>query len=104
MNAQWPKPLTFTFTGVDDFEAMYQAEAVLVDRGFSVGRNQRGDPRGILYGDYDIQKWRNLNSKERAALHGQITGPMRSGPVTVTIFAVAPEEAREAIIAAKPAP
>ncbi len=51
-------PQTFTFAGVEDFEAMYKAEAFLSERGFSVGSNQRGDPRGILHGEYIIAKWR----------------------------------------------
>ncbi|EKN01089.1 hypothetical protein MXAZACID_02249 [Acidocella sp. MX-AZ02] len=38
--------------------------------GMSVGRLQRDEPRGILFGDFDIQKWRNLRPAERAALHG----------------------------------
>ena len=73
---------------------MRKAEHFLQIAGFSVGRNQRGDPRGILFGDYDIAKWRNLSSQERADCHGQMTGDMREGPVVVTIFEHAPQEAK----------
>jgi hypothetical protein len=83
-----------TFDQPGDFEAMYAAEAFLAAAGFSVGSTQRGDPRGIMFGDYDIAKWRNLNGREREALHGTMTGNMREGPVTVRIFEKAPEDAK----------
>ena len=88
--------LVKTFTGLEDFQAMNAAEAFLTRAGFSFGRTQRGNPRGILWGDYDIQKWRNLNHQERADCHGQMTGDMREGPVLVTIFEHAPHEAKRA--------
>lgn len=86
--------LVKTFTGEDDFSAMIAAERFLKAAGFSVGSTQRGDPRGIMFGEYDIPKWRNLNQSERKSLHGQMTGNMRSGPVTVTIFGSASAEAK----------
>ena len=87
-----------TFEGAD-FKACREAETFLAARGFSVGSMQRGDPRGILYGDFDIQKWRNLSGNERMFLHGQMTGPMRDGPVTIEIFDTdqLPNEARETL-------
>lgn len=78
---------TKTFTNPGDFDAMYAAEAWLKERGFSVGRGQAGSPRGILYGDFNIQKWKNLRPSDIAALHGQMVGG-RGGPVTVTLFEV----------------
>lgn len=78
----------------DDFATMRAAESYLEERGFSVGRQQRGEPRGVLFGDFDIQKWRNLNARERAELHGTMTGEGRHGPLTVKLFATAPEAAR----------
>jgi hypothetical protein len=83
------------FDEVGDFAAVDAAERALSLAGFSVGRSQRGAPRGILFGDYDIQKWRNLRTGEREALHGQMLGG-RNGPVTVTLFADAPQAARDA--------
>jgi len=79
---------TVMFEGVADFEAMHKAEEWCRLRGISVGRNQRGAPRGLLFGEYDIQKWRNLGLRERLALDGDMAGDMRHGPVTVTIYRV----------------
>lgn len=90
-------PPLLTFSDIGDFAAMRRAERFLEDAGFSVGHAQRGAPRGILYGDYDIQKWRNLNERHRAALHGVMTGDMRNGPVTVALFPSAPDAARAAM-------
>ena len=78
------------------FGAVNAAEADLEARGFSVARMQAHQPSGILFGDFDIQKWRNLSTAHREALHGQMTGDFRNGPVTVRIFDTAPDEAKEA--------
>lgn len=87
--------LTFTDTG--DFVAARRAERFLEEAGFSVGHGQRGAPCGILFGLYDIQKWRNLNERERAALHGIMTGDGRNGPIFVEIFDSAPDAAKVAL-------
>jgi hypothetical protein len=83
-----------------DFSASRAAERFLKRAGFSVGREQRGAPRGILFGDYNIQKWRNLTEANRDALHGIMTGDMRSGPVSIIIFSIAPEQAKIALASA----
>lgn len=57
-------------TDAGDFAAVRRAEQLLDQHGFSVGVTQRGSSRGIMFGDFIIQKWRNLNVSERAALHG----------------------------------
>lgn len=62
-----------TLTGEDSFTVTQRAEAALRESGFSVGRMQAHSPRGILFGDFDIQKWRNLDRADREALHGQVT-------------------------------
>lgn len=85
--------LEMTFDQAGDFKASAAAEAWCAERGISVGRIQHGMPRGLMRGDYDIQKWSNLNMAERSALHGQMTGDMRNGPVYVRIKARAPGEA-----------
>ena len=85
-----------TFHGAGDFAACNDAEKFLASAGFSVGRMQRGDPRGILFGDFDIQKWRNLSQFDIAHLHGFMRGDMRNGPVTVTLLDKAPAEAKAA--------
>ncbi len=88
--------LVKTFTTEGDFSACTEAEEFLKLAGFSVGTMQRGDPRGILFGDYDIMKWRNLDKRDREALHGILVGPMRTGPVRIQIFESAPQEAKRA--------
>jgi hypothetical protein len=85
--------LVKTFNG-GDFSACAAAERALERAGFSLGRMQRGDPRGILFGDYDIAKWRNLSARDREELHGVMTGSMRDGPVELTIYERAPQEAK----------
>ncbi|MDG9791959.1 hypothetical protein [Brucella anthropi] len=62
-----------TLTGEDSFTVTQRADAALRECGFSVGRMQAHSPRGILFGDFDIQKWRNLDLADREALHGQVT-------------------------------
>lgn len=74
-----------TFTGTRDFEANDKAEAWCEAHGLSVGRMQGAEQRGILLGNFDIQKWRNLNHGERMALHGVMSGDMRRGPVHVDL-------------------
>lgn len=54
-------------------------------RGISVGSMQQGSPRGLLFGDFIVAKWRNLSASERACLHGTMTGDMRYGPVVVDL-------------------
>jgi hypothetical protein len=88
--------LVKTFFETGAFEAMTAAETFLRTAGFSIGSNERGSPRGIMFGDYDISKWRNLNARERLALHGRATGNMREGPVEIRIFGTAPVEAKRA--------
>ncbi len=62
-----------TLTGEDSFTVTQRVDAALRECGFSVGRMQAHSPRGILFGDFDIQKWRNLDIADREALHGQVT-------------------------------
>jgi len=81
------------FAGKEIFEASNAAENFLRERGFSFGSTQVGGPQAILFGDRIVSKWRNLNKKERAAVHGVITGDIRNGPVEVDIYDSAPDEA-----------
>jgi len=78
------------FTGMSAFEASRAAEAWCAGRGISVGAMQGRAPRGLLVGDFDIQKWRNLSRKQIDALHGQMTGDFRNGPVRVSLFDTCP--------------
>ncbi|MEJ5084814.1 hypothetical protein [Brucella pseudogrignonensis] len=83
-------------TDKGDFTAVRRAEALLQQHGFSVGVTQRGSPRGGLFGNYDIQKWRNLDETHRAALHGVLDGD-RSSDAQIEIWDQAPLEAVAAL-------
>lgn len=56
-------------------------------KGYSSGRMQRDSPIGILDGEYDIQKWRNMSDAERELLDGTITfeGGARDGTAIVNL-------------------
>ena len=95
-------PLKLTFTDDGDFAAAHRAVSWLEECGFSIGKMQGRAPRGILFGLYDIQKWRNLSEADRAELHGILYGDMRNGPVTVKIFDTAPDDAKAAFSSIKP--
>jgi hypothetical protein len=73
------------FTGHVPFEAMNACRAWLDERGYSYGSTCVMNPTGVLKGDFDIAKWRNLTRKEIAALDGQINGNTRDGPVTLVL-------------------
>lgn len=88
------KTKTFSESGV--FKANWAAEKYLTERGFSVGSSQGQERRGILYGEYQISKWRGMNRAEIAALHGVMRGDGRNGPVYIDLYDHAPAEAQEA--------
>jgi hypothetical protein len=76
------------FRGDGDFEAVRAAEEWCAKLGISVGFMQGDAPRGLLWGDAAIAKWRNLTAAEQASCDGQMTTPgssPRHGPVTVEI-------------------
>lgn len=66
----------------EDFSAVYAAEKWCADHGISVGRMQAHNPRGLLVGNFDIQKWRNLSKRQIAGLDGQMKGG-RFGPAII---------------------
>ena len=68
-----------------DFTAMHAAEAWCRDKGVSYGPSCGTLPRGLLCGDFEIAKWRNLTPQERRECHGTMKGPLRKGPIVVTI-------------------
>lgn len=57
----------------EDWSGLRAATTWLDAKGYSSGRMQGSSPIGILHGDYDIQKWRNLNREQREVLDGTIT-------------------------------
>ncbi len=77
--------MVFESSGAD-FSACRAAEQWCEQNGISVGGMQGGAPRGLLRGEFDISKWRNLSTRDRAALHGQMMGSMRDGPVVVEMW------------------
>lgn len=77
------------------FDSEEAALSALNNAGFSIGTNQRSDPRGLLFGDVIISKWRNLSEADKKSLHGHLVrhGPPGS-PTTVTFYENgAPEQA-----------
>ena len=58
----------------DPWNAYNAAAAWCRTNGYSVGTMERGSPTGVLKGDYDINKWRNMSTKDRAGLSGTIEG------------------------------
>jgi len=83
-------------TDAGDFAAVRRAEQPLQDHGFSVGVTQRGSSRGVMFGDYVIQKWRNLDVSDRRTLHGILDGD-RSSDALIEIWDPAPLEAVAAL-------
>ncbi|SDR52677.1 hypothetical protein [Paraburkholderia tuberum] len=77
--------MKIVFDQIVQFEACRAAEAWCGDRGIAVGRMERGQPRGLLRGPYDIAKWHNLSGPERRELDGTMTGDMRHGPVVIEL-------------------
>ncbi len=88
------KKIVFQQSG--DFEAVRAAEKALAAGAFAIGHMQRGSPRGILYGDYLIQKWKNLSRQDIAELCGIAEGG-RDGPIVVTFYDNAPDHAISAM-------
>lgn len=80
------------------FHAWNAAQRWLTERGFSIGRMQAHEPTGILFGEYDIQKWRNLSRDQRAALDATASGDFRNGPVVVRLTKLARNEAWAALM------
>jgi hypothetical protein len=76
------------FTGNADWEALHKAEQWCRDNGYSYGALQADAPTGIVKGDADIAKWRNLSHSDRLLLDGRFEAPgrtYRTGPVTAIL-------------------
>lgn len=74
-----------TFDSEGAFVALNAAHDWCYEHGVSCGSMCGPLPIGLLYGEVDIAKWRNLTAKERKALDGTLTGDMRNGPVVLEI-------------------
>lgn len=79
------------FEGKEDFEACSKATNWCLEQGISVGSMQGNSPRGLMYGEIYIAKWRNLSQGDIANMDGTMTGDFRSGPITVDIKQVSCE-------------
>lgn len=60
----------FTEEDADRFACENNAEKYLESKGYAVGRMQSGSPRGLMKGNYDIMKWRNLDRDDKQRLDG----------------------------------
>lgn len=80
-----------------DFVAIEDARAFLKKAGFSLGPSQCGAPIAVMFGDYAVPKWRNLNHDERRETHATLTGDSRNGPLTFRLLPAAPDDACAAI-------
>ena len=80
-----------------DFAAANDATAFLKAAGFSVGSSQRGAPTAVMFGDYAVSKWKNLNHDERRETHATLTGDNRNGPLTFRLLPAAPDAAVDAL-------
>jgi hypothetical protein len=68
-----------------NFEPCLDAERWCEERGIAIGDMERGQPRGLLLGVFDVAKWHNLSVPERRELDGTMTGDMRHGPVVIEL-------------------
>lgn len=67
----------------DTFGAYHKAEQYCKALGLSVGRMCSPQPTGLKEGEFDIQKWKNLDAEDIGGLDGVIVGNYREGPVKV---------------------
>ncbi|KKQ95342.1 MAG: hypothetical protein UT21_C0006G0014 [Candidatus Woesebacteria bacterium GW2011_GWA1_39_11b] len=77
---------TIVFHNKGTFEAFYAAKDWMVENNYSCGSSCAFAPVGLIEGDYDIAKWKNMTKSEINTLDGVMTGDLREGPVTITIF------------------
>jgi hypothetical protein len=74
-------PFAVTFNQTGTFAATYEAERLLKAHGFAIGPSQRGSPRAVMFGNYVVAKWSNLDHNERRETHATLTGDGREGPL-----------------------
>jgi hypothetical protein len=69
------------------FQSLYAAQKWLYDNGYSYGSNCAGAPIGILKGEYNIAKWKNLSAAEKNLLHGvMVSDDFREGTIAIKFF------------------
>jgi len=81
-----PEDTCFRFTGAIRWEARRRAEAWCRQRGFSYGPMVRGQPSGLMRGDWTVPSWGGLSDDEKQRLDGAITSSsFEMGPVLIRI-------------------
>lgn len=79
-----------TFNEKGTFKAMYAAQSWLRSKGYDYGSTSAIEPTAVMKGDYYSyglpHKMKNFSAKDKASIHGIITGEMREGPVTVKLY------------------
>ncbi len=72
------------------FQSMYAAQSWLHEKGYDYGSTSATEPTAIMKGnyyDYGLpHKMKNFTAREKAMVHGIITGDMREGPVKVCLY------------------
>lgn len=78
---------TVTFNQVGTFAAFCAAEQWCRDNKISYGSMERGNPIGLMRGDWAISKWTNMTKAEQRACDGIMTAKngFREGPVVIEI-------------------
>ena len=76
-----------TFTQEGEFAAYNAAEKWCEENGYSCGSMQRDAPIGLLKGNWQIAKWRNLNADEIKQLDGTMSciNSFREAPVRIVL-------------------
>lgn len=75
------------FHSPEAFRSHQLATTFCREQGLSVGRMCGDLPIGVKAGDWDIQKWRNLDKADMTQLDGALVGDQREGPVTLFLGA-----------------
>jgi len=78
--------LEIIFDQQGEFKAFYAAELFCQNNDISCGTLGRDLPIGLMWGDVEIAKWRNLSVEDIKLLHGRMTSKdYRNGPITLRI-------------------
>lgn len=76
--------MKLTFDQKGDFQAYYAAEKWCKENGISRGSMERGNPIGLLRGDWHISKWSNMTKEEQLQCDGFMkSASFRNGPVFI---------------------
>lgn len=79
-----------TFTDAGDFKAWDAAVRHVEAVKCSIAPMQKDAAAGVMYGDFAVQKWRNLGPTHRSTLHALVFGDYRNGPLTLRILPACP--------------